>query len=169
MNVPEILLQANANTTNFSQVPMEKSGQLYAYRINSSVVYLGTRDSAEFGASIGIKAIANGTYTCIVRNINENASQSITVAVLSKYAITSLTLHTQKTREIFKCDLQLTGPTLNIKHYIRFSTKSFKTIRRDLKLISDALVNGIIESAVLKPLLEGTTEQTLVECVSASS
>lgn len=81
MAVPEVPFQRNENGSGFSQVSMEQSGQLYAYRVNSSAVYLGTRNAAEFGAAIGIGVIADGTYTCIAQNRNESASVNLTVTV----------------------------------------------------------------------------------------
>ena len=80
--VPEIQLQ---NVTGFSQVSEESSGQLYAYRVNSSAVYLGTRNAQEFGAAIGIGIVANGTYNCNAQNLNEVNSKEITVIVQSKF------------------------------------------------------------------------------------
>ncbi len=65
----------------------ERSGQLYAYRVNSSAVYLGTRNTAELGAAIGIGMIAGGMYVCVARNGNANRSVSITVEVKRKYVL----------------------------------------------------------------------------------
>ena len=79
VDVPEVPYQQNENASDFSQVPMERSGQLYAYRVNSSAVFLGTRTAEEFGAAIGIKPVANGNYICTARNRNESASLSIAV------------------------------------------------------------------------------------------
>lgn len=71
--------------TGFSQVSGEISGQLYAYRVNSSAVYLGTRNAKEFGAAIGIGIVASGTYSCSAQNLNEVRSQNITVIVQCKF------------------------------------------------------------------------------------
>jgi hypothetical protein len=79
VKVPEVPIQRND-----SMVPMEESGQLYAYRANSNSVYLGTRTAHELGAAIGIGSIANGTYICIAENRNESANVTLDVAVESK-------------------------------------------------------------------------------------
>lgn len=71
--------------TGFSQVSGEISGQLYAYRVNSSAVYLGTRNAKELGAEIGIGIVAKGTYNCSAQNINEVSSKNITVNVQCKF------------------------------------------------------------------------------------
>ena len=68
-----------------SQVTGERPGQLYAYRVNNSAAYLGTRDNLTFGASIGIKMVANGMYICDAQNDNENAAASLTVNVIRKF------------------------------------------------------------------------------------
>lgn len=81
MAVPEVPFQRNENASGFSQVSMEQSGQLYAYRVNSSSVYLGTRNAGEFGAAIGVGVIANGSYMCIAQNRNESASVNLAVTV----------------------------------------------------------------------------------------
>ena len=79
--VPEVEFQVTENMLGFSQVPMEQSGQLYAYRVNPSSAYLGTRRAEEFGAAIGIGLNAGGEYMCIARNRNENASVTLEVDV----------------------------------------------------------------------------------------
>lgn len=82
----------------FRQVSGERSGQLYSYRINSSVAILGTRNEREFGASIGIGIVASGTYICIAQNGNENNNVSLEVIVSSKFA---LIIHTLFLRYIY--------------------------------------------------------------------
>ena len=79
VELPEVSLQSSG-----SQVSMERSGQLYAYRANTSSIYLGTRSGSEFGAAIGIGVVADGTYICIARNINESANVSIEINVRGK-------------------------------------------------------------------------------------
>lgn len=72
-------------TGEIGQVLEERSGQLYAYRVNSSAVYLGTRNAAELGAAVGIGVIAGGTYSCVARNGNANKSVEITVVIQRKH------------------------------------------------------------------------------------
>lgn len=88
VNVSEVPSQRNDAESGFSQVSMERSGQLYAYRVNSSAVYLGTRNARELGAAIGIKPVASGKYVCIAENSNETDSVNLTVAVISKLWLT---------------------------------------------------------------------------------
>ena len=74
--------QRDENATASPQsVPGEESGQLYVYRVNSSVAYLGTRREDELGVAIGIGQIADGMYQCFAENINETAVITITVDV----------------------------------------------------------------------------------------
>ena len=61
-------------------IPDEKIGQLYAYRINSSAVVLGTRKASEFGASIGIETVADGVYRCVAENANEINDYTINIS-----------------------------------------------------------------------------------------
>ncbi len=75
---------ANASAE-FSEAVGETSGQLYAYRVNSSAVYLGTRNAAELGASIGIGVNGGGTYVCVAQNGNADKNVTIVVEVLCKY------------------------------------------------------------------------------------
>lgn len=65
----------------FSVVPGEQVGQLYAYRINNSAVVLGTRKAGTFGASIGIGSVAQGRYQCHAENVNANSNVEITIFV----------------------------------------------------------------------------------------
>lgn len=72
----------------FSVVADEQVGQLYAYRINSSAVVLGTRRASTFGASIGIESVADGIYQCLAENTNAVNDTSITVdSIPSKYML----------------------------------------------------------------------------------
>lgn len=130
-------------TDNFRQVSGERSGQLYSYRINSSVAILGTRNEREFGASIGIGIVARGTYICIAQNGNENNNVSLEVIVSSKFA---LIIHTLFLRYIFFPSAQ----DLDIENYLRFSSPSFMSIKNRLNLTSSDLVIGIIETALLR-------------------
>ena len=66
-------------------IPDEQVGQLYAYRINSSAVILGTRKAGTFGASIGIRSEAQGQYQCLAKNVNAKRDVGITISVLSKF------------------------------------------------------------------------------------
>ena len=68
----------------FSAVPYEQVGQLYAYRINDSAVILGTRRANSLGASIGIGSIAQGIYQCLAENANAKSEKEINISVLSK-------------------------------------------------------------------------------------
>lgn len=68
-----------------SQVRDEVAGQLYAYRDNTSAVFLSTRDDETLGAAVGIKMVANGIYRCYARNDNERRNVSLTVNVMRKF------------------------------------------------------------------------------------
>ena len=68
----------------FPVVPNEQVGQLYAYRINDSAVVLGTRRASTFGASIGIGAVASGTYRCIAENDNAESESDVIISVASR-------------------------------------------------------------------------------------
>ena len=65
-------------TDQFIVVP-EQVGQLYAYRINSSAVILGTRKDGTFGATIGVGSPADGIYQCLAENSNAKSDFKITV------------------------------------------------------------------------------------------
>lgn len=83
----EVESQRSANeSADFGAVPGETSGQLYAYRINSSAVYLGTRNAAELGASIGIGVNDGGMFVCLAQNGNADRDVSVVVHVLCKYS-----------------------------------------------------------------------------------
>ena len=80
--VVEVESQRSSNISTESRpVSGEMRGQLYAYRVNSSAVYLGTRNAAELGAAIGLGETAQGTYSCVARNENARRSVNITVQV----------------------------------------------------------------------------------------
>ena len=82
----EVESQRSGNMSGeFQQVLGEISGQLYAYRVNSSAVYLGTRNAAELGAAIGIGMSAGGMYVCVARNGNADKRVVITVTVNCKH------------------------------------------------------------------------------------
>ena len=68
----------------FSVIPDEQVGQLYAYRINNSAVVLGTRRSSTFGASIGIGSVAQGIYQCMAKNAHAKNDLVISISVLSR-------------------------------------------------------------------------------------
>ena len=85
-NTSNILTPMSMGDEEFSVVPNEQVGQLYAYRINDSAVVLGTREASTFGASIGIESVADGTYQCRAENANANSDSRITISVPSKLA-----------------------------------------------------------------------------------
>lgn len=78
------LTPISSNIEDFSVLPGERVGQLYAYRINSSAVVLGTRKAGTFGASVGIGSVAEGQYQCLAENVNAKSNVRITISVLSK-------------------------------------------------------------------------------------
>ena len=60
----------------------EVAGQLYAYRMSQDLVVLGTRGLVpNSGASVGVKEIANGMYTCVAVNNEANNSQTVVIDV----------------------------------------------------------------------------------------
>ena len=80
VNIPEVDLGIS------SQVSGEKPGQLYAYRVNNSAAYLGTRDDTTLGASVGIKMmVGSGIYRCYAQNENGNKTVFLIVNVRSKF------------------------------------------------------------------------------------
>ena len=78
-NAGNMLTPVSMNNDVFSVVSNEQVGQLYAYRINSSAVVLGTRRASTFGASIGIGSVANGIYKCLAENDNARSQNIITI------------------------------------------------------------------------------------------
>ena len=77
----------SSSIEDFRVLPGEQVGQLYAYRINTSAVVLGTRKAGTFGASIGIGSVAQGQYQCLAENVNAKSDVGITISVLSKFTI----------------------------------------------------------------------------------
>jgi len=60
----------------------EVAGQLYAYRMSQNLVVLGTRGLVpNSGASVGVKEIASGMYTCVAVNNEANNSQTVVIDV----------------------------------------------------------------------------------------
>ena len=78
------LTPISSSIEDFSVLPGEQVGQLYAYRINSSAVVLGTRKAGTFGASVGIGSVAQGQYQCLAKNVNAKSNARITISVSSK-------------------------------------------------------------------------------------
>jgi len=71
----------------------ETLGQLYAYRVSSTEMILGTREAAypetlqsinsrTTGVLIGISSVSNGLYKCIARNANASRTITATINVL---------------------------------------------------------------------------------------
>lgn len=96
MDVPEIDVTEGPlfnSTTSFKNVQEdnlnvlkgETPGQVYAYRYNDTRVVLGTRRLDVFGAAVGIKVIANGSYQCFASNANETEISALDIIVIGLY------------------------------------------------------------------------------------
>ena len=63
---------SGADITDFENVVEETVGQLYAYYYSETSVVLGTRSATSLDETIrmavGLSAVANGVYVCIVEN-----------------------------------------------------------------------------------------------------
>ena len=75
---------SGADITDFESIKEESVGQLYAYYYSETSVVLGTRSATSSDGTIqmavGLSAVANGVYVCIVENFI-NATSRIDVDI----------------------------------------------------------------------------------------
>jgi hypothetical protein len=121
---------SGADITAFKNITEESIGQLYAYYYSETSVVLGTRSATSSDGTIqmavGVSAVANDMYVCIVENFI-NATSRIDV-------------------DIRTLTTPLSAPT-----YLRFSTIPVQVIQRQLYLDSEEFVFAMFESMVGTP------------------
>ena len=82
----ESIPTSGADIIDFQNITEESIGQLYAYYYSDTSVVLGTRSATSeesIQMAVGLYAVANGLYVCIVNNFI-NATSRIDVDIQSK-------------------------------------------------------------------------------------
>ena len=83
-----VVQEAVSDGEGISYPTSEVAGQLYAYRMSQDLVVLGTRGLVpNSGASVGVKEIASGMYTCVAVNNEANNSQTVVIDVDGEFGM----------------------------------------------------------------------------------